>query len=337
MEIHNRDLFPPEDLKKLYSAVEPLIVNPLVDAPFKKHERAAVEAKKSYHRFGRLAAVFVLISVLFTVAESLVIPPFCGLRFVVIPFLGIGMVGLGIQVHLLITKKKHLWLIHRFAAERIRSMKFQAYPLAMSAATREQLEHQVGAFYEHEIARLEMELNSGEASLQLFSPAKAVTQFSTRLTAANAAIGDAAREAYRELRIAYQKRFATGEIQKLQVQQRIGYTTADILYLSGASLAIASLICISLFPNAIVISHWIDFLAVTGFILGLMNTIMENASLAESSKARYEEYLRALDECEEELTAESARFPEIVRRIERVALEELGDFCRAASKISYRL
>lgn len=337
MEIHNRDLFPPEDVKKLYSAAEPLIVNSIVDASFAEHERIAVAAKNSYHLRGRLAAVLVLISVLFTIAESLVIPSSRGLRFAVVPFLAMGVIGLAIQLHLLITKKKQMWLLHRFAAERLRSMKFQAYPLAMSAATREQLEHQTGAFYKEETARLEMELNAGEAALQLFSPARAVTQSSTRLTAVNAAIADAARDAYRELRIAYQRRFATGEIQKLQNQQRIGYTSADILYLSGTSLAIASLVSISLFPNATVISHWIDFLAVAAFIVGLMNTIMDNASLAETSRARYEEYLRALQECEGELAAESAKFPEVVRRIERVALEELNDFCSAASRISYRL
>jgi hypothetical protein len=337
LEVHNRDLFPTPEAQNLYKLVKPILVNPLIDNRFMEHEKAASSAKSYYHRRGRLGMFLVLMSALFTIAEALVIPDFPGLRLVSLAAVIIGAIGLTIQVHLLVAEKKQDWLIHRFAAERLRSIKFQAYPLALDASSTDELAAKVDAFYSMEAQRLEMELNAEDAALILFSPTSAVVRATSAVTPANAAIEAMARSAYRELRIAYQRRFATGEIQSLQKQQRIGYTSADVLYLLGAGLTVAALTCKLAFPAAITWSNWIDFLAVTSFIVGLFKTIMDNASLAETSKARYENYVRALDECDGELTAESASFPEAVRRIERVVLEELSHFCQSASQISYRL
>jgi len=337
VEVHNRDLFPTQDVQTLYKSVKPLVVNPLVDDRFLEHEKAASDAKKLYHGRGRVGMLLVLVSALFTIAQALVIPAFPGLRFVSTFAIVLGSIGLAIQIHLLVTKKKQLWLLHRFAAERLRSIKFQAYPLALPAGSTEDLKLKADVFYSREVARLEMELNAQDAALVLFSPANAVAQATSETDPADQEIETMARSAYRELRIAYQRRFATGEIQLLQQQQRIGYTSADVLYLLGAALTVAALTSKLAFPTAVTWSNWIDFLAVTAFIVGLFKTIMDNASLAETSKARYENYVRALEECDAELTAESANFPDIVRRIERVVLDELSHFCQSASQISYRL
>jgi hypothetical protein len=88
-------------------------------------------------------------------------------------------------------------------------------------------------------------------------------------------------------------------------------------------------------PEAV--SNWIEFFAVSSFIVGLSKTILDNASLAESSEARYQSYIEAITDCDNDLTAEKASLPEVVRRIERLALDELGEFGQSASRISYRL
>jgi hypothetical protein len=339
MEVHNRDVFPTQDVQDVYNLVEPILVNSIIDDRFLEHEKAATKAKTHYHQRGRLAMLFVLLSALFTIAGALVIPVFPGLELLSIVFTVLGAIGLAIQIHLLVTKKKQRWLLHRFAAERLRSIKFQAYPLIGVTTSTVELAQKANSFYSMEVARLNMELNAGDAALVLFSPANAVTRTPVPAAAAprNAAIETMGRNAYRELRIAYQRRFATAEIQALQQHRRIGYTAADILYLLGALLTVAALTCKLVFPNVVTASNWIDFVAVAAFILGLFTTIMDNASLAETSKARYEDYARELEECDKELTAESASFPEVVRRIERVVLEELNHFCQSAAQISYRL
>ena len=251
MEVHNRDLFPLQDVQNLYKPVKSLVVNPLVDNRFLKYEKAAADAKSYYHRRGRLSMLLVLLSALFTIAQALVIPAFPGLQVVSIFAIILGTIGLVIQIHLLVTKRKQLWLLHRFAAERLRSIKFQAYPLSLAARSSDDLTLKADEFYSAEIARLEMELNAGDAALVLFSPANAVARATLATVPADPAIETMARNAYRELRISYQRRFATGEIQLLQKQQRIGYTSADVLYLLGAGLTVAALTCKLAFPTAV--------------------------------------------------------------------------------------
>lgn len=338
MEVHNRDIFPTAELADAFSLVAPVVVNSLLDAPFLAHEKAANEAKLRFHRQGRLAILLVLLSTLFTVAERLVIPPFPGIRQVSIAFVLLGIIGLVIQVRLLLTKQKQVWLCHRFAAERLRSIKFQAYPLAVISESTQDLQDQANAFYSKQVSILDSELNAGYSAFVNFSPHRGLAEKRVAGgTPKNAAIAAAAREAYKELRISYQRRFAEGEILQIQQHERIGYTAADILYLSGAVLAVAALTCKVLYPEAADLISWIDFLAIAGFVGGMVKTIMDNASLVETSKVRYEDYLHALSECEGELESEGADFPEIVHRIERVVLGELSDFCQAAAHISYRL
>jgi hypothetical protein len=338
MEVHNRDVFPTHDVQNLYSLLAPLISNSLIDKPFSAHEEAANRAKQHFHRRGRLALVLVLASTVFTVAQRLVVPTFSGLELVSSGFVLCGLTGLAIQIHLLVKKQKQIWLRHRFAAERLRSIKFQGYQFAMISASRDDLRKKVDAFYSREVAALENELNAGYSALVNFSPGKGIAEHWTKaVSASNSDIGVMAKDAYRNLRIAYQRRFAESEVLTLQQKQRVGYTAADILYLSGGVLAIAALTSKIIFPNASGVSNWIDFLAITAFVVGLVKTIMDNASLAETSKVRYEDYLRALDECETEIREDKSDFSTIVRRIERVVLGELSDFCQSASQISYRL
>jgi hypothetical protein len=190
-----------------------------------------------------------------------------------------------------------------------------------------------------EVARLEAEMNAGEAALVRFAPRAATAHIPapTASSPRNAEIAQTARDAYKELRIKYQCRFATDEIEALKKSGRIGSTIADLLYVAGVVLAILSLVVNVSISASETVTHWIDFLAVSCFMMGLLKAIMDNASLGETSQGRYEDYVRSLDECDAELTQENATFPETVLRIERTALSELAQFCQAALRISYRL
>lgn len=337
MEVHNRDMFPTCQTKKLYEVLLPIVANDIVDKHFKAYDKAAASAKRRYHRLGRIGIILVILSAIFTIAEALVIPEVSWIPKVSVFFVFIGGVGVLVQLYLLVTRKKQEWLLSRFAAERLRSIKFQAYALSFEAVSPNDLSEKANDFFAAEIARLEGELNAGGAALLLFSPAQMTAPRSQVGAPKAPTIEAAARQAYRELRIKYQRQFATGEIASITSKQRLEGTTSDILYLLGAGLVVAALICKLLFPQASAVSAWIDFTAVSAFVLSLSNAILENASLAETSKVRYEDYVSALSDCDNELTAENAPFPEVVRRIERVVLEELNQFCKSAARISYRL
>lgn len=135
----------------------------------------------------------------------------------------------------------------------------------------------------------------------------------------------------------YQRRLAVDEIESLKQSRRVGSTIADILYMLGVALTVCALTVTVAVPAAVTLARWIDFLAVAAFVVGLLKAIMDNASLGEISQVRYEDYVRTLNECDEELAQEGANFPNVVRRIERTALGELAQFCQAALRISYRL
>lgn len=336
MEVHNRDVFPAPDLRQAYQAIEGLLDNPAVDEAFRRHEAAAVRAKAIYHRLGRAGMMLIVGSALFTVAEALVLPDFLGREALSVLLVVLGGVGIGLHAYLLATGVKSQWLLSRFAAERLRSLKFQAYPLALEATTGADLVARVAAFSSHETARLAAELNAGEAALRLYAPARGLADLPVA-PLPSATLADAAKRAYAELRINYQKRFATSEIEALRRAGRSSYTAADILYLLGAVLTIAALVCKIALSKEDGVSHWIDFLAVGAFILGLGQSIMDHASLSETSEARYVAYVETIKDCETALAQDAADFPEIVRRIERVALEELWQFCQAANLINYRL
>jgi hypothetical protein len=340
VEIHNRDIFPSKEVIEVYAPVRAVIANPLIDRPFAVHEAAAGKAKSHYHSLGRLGIGCIVVSTIFAVAERFVLADLRvdALFSVISVFMIIlSCCGIVIQLYLLATKCKKRWLLNRFAAERLRSIKFQAYPLSQIAMDEADFVAKVDEFHQTEVVRLGMELNAGEAALALFLPKAAVKPTLPPSGPANVTLDSAARDVYRELRIEYQRRFAAGEVGKLQSRQRIGYAAADILYLVGAALAVASLLGNALFGIPEAVANWIEFLAVSSFIVGLSKTILDNASLAESSEARYQNYVEAITECDNDLMTEKASFPEVVRRIERVVLDELSEFSQSASRISYRL
>lgn len=338
MKTHNSDMFPEPATLSLYSALAPLLRNSIVDDPFLFHESESTAAKRRYHFFGRLGMILVVGSTLFTVADALLFSP-SGLQNGLIDSLMIllGIVGIGLQIWLLQTKQKQRWLVNRYAAERLRSIKFQAYPLARRARDTEELSRIVQKFYAAQIMRLQMELNARDAVLAMFSPASSVILRDVFAKSSNDVLCALASDAYKDLRINYQKRFAADESKILQGRRRLGYASADLLYVTGVLLVFAALIIRIFFLSSVDLSRWIDFFAIAAFVLGLAKSLIDNASLSETSEVRYEQYVKSLETSETRSALLGASFGEIVRDIECVVLEELSQFCLEADRISYRL
>lgn len=331
MDRHNRDIAPSVATRDVYRLVQPLVSNRIVDTAFAAREEAANRARERYHLFGRAGMVCVLLGAIFVLAEALVLK-----RVSLATSIAIGIVagvGLALQLVLIATRQKQRWLNNRFAAERLRSIKFQAYVLALKAATPDDLQAQVDAFYMREIALLENELNAARSVLKTFSPARALARLPTVADAANPAMAAEAADAYAELRIRYQERFAADETEKLQSALRVDYAIADILYLIGASFSVAGLIWTLRFQDEHTWLNRIEFVAVTAFILGLSKTLMDNASLGEESRMRYVDYQEAIAAAQDR----DDTLPVRIAKVERAALQELRQFCQAANRISYRL
>lgn len=337
MEVHNRDVFPTEDTIKLYPLIKPLVVNPIIDAEFTRREDAANAAKKMYHSRGKLAARLVALSATYSVADALILGPFPG-DFIV-GYLAVLLAGVGIylQLYILKTRQKEKWLLNRFAAERLRSLKFQSYALAEQVSATDALERAVAQFSRSAKVSVDDDVNAGFSRLEKFEPEEALQPHGSSGTATNAEILSQARDAYTRLRIKYQQRFAQSELLRLGEDQRVGNTSADILYLLGAGATLVALIAriIPAAPHELI--AWIDFLAIAVFIQAASQSMLENASLAAQSRTRYEQYARDVEKIESDHGTSGHSIASIVKRMELLAMTELDDFCRSATKISYRL
>jgi hypothetical protein len=337
MEAHNRDISPTGAIKGIFEPIAPLIANPKINRAFATFEARAVAAKKSYHLLGRLGLILVLISAFYTIAESLVLPRFPeGIALSALAITA-GILGLGLQAFLILSHRKHRWLVARFGAERVRSIAFQAFPLAQYASDTSELEISANEFYVTALAQLDAELNAGVAAIDLYNEKTALKLPDIETTQTSADLGTLARTAYIELRLRYQQRFASGQALKLKDAKRIDESFADFLYLMGGILAVMALSVKLAFPAARTLSAWIDFAAIASFITGLAKIVFDAANDSGPSRERYELYLTELKSIDKAAADDQLDLITLVRRTEQAALWELGQFCASASRISYRL
>jgi len=337
MIVANQDLFVGEETLRQYDDIAPLIQSEALDQAFLHHDKAAKKAKHQYHRLGTLSILLVASSAIFTLAEALVLP--ASLTGILPTLIAAAMAGVGIilQCYLLFTKQKTKWLTHRFASERIRSLKFQAYQLVIDAQDKDDLKNHVSDFVSKNFMKLNNEMNAGIAVLKNFYPLKALDEQPYNQMSKNPNLVAQASEAYQVLRIDYQRNFALSEVTKFQSRRRIFNSTQDMIYLGAAIFAFISLGAkISEQFGLTIHTGWIDFLAVTLFVLGATEAIMDNATLEEQSQTRYEQYARDIDVLEAEANRAQTSFSERVIAMERICLNELDHFCRAADRISYR-
>jgi hypothetical protein len=333
MQEPNRDLFPTAAMLERFPTITPLLVNEPVDNAFKHHEVISVAAKRLYHRLGLLSIILVGGSAIYTVADTLLMKGAAG-QLVSLGAAIAGSIGLGAQIFMLAAKLKSKWLVNRFACERLRSLKFQAYSIAATAADEEELAKRLKPYCAAELAKLEAELNMGIATFETFVPDKAVIVPARGPGPVNPTMVREAIEAFRELRVQYQDRFAAGELHRLKEHRRAFHSAADTLYFAGACLVLLSLL--SKIVPAIPISAWVDFLAISAFILSISKDVLDNAALTAPSAARFQRYREDIAEVEAQITA-GAELDSFVPQMERVALGELEEFCDASKSINYRL
>lgn len=337
MKISNRDMFVSEASQEQYKEIMPLLEIPALDAEFLKRDKLAKKAKKRYHYLGQLAIIFVASSAIFSIADALILKNF--LDNIIFKYIAVGVAGLGItlQCYLFFTKQKLKWLLNRFRTERLRSLKFQTYLLVQSAADTEDLKRLTEAFTTKKMAQLENDMNAGIAVLRNFSPSSLLDELSAPSKAKNSSLAKQARDAYLDLRVRYQRNFALSEVASFAGRRRFFNSSQDMIYLGAAIFSFLSLGAKVTDPSGLGINTaWIDFLAVTLFVLGATESIRDNALLEGQSQTRFEQYARAIDETTSGTNPGGTNLKHLIFEMERICLDELDLFCRAAERISYR-
>ncbi len=333
MQQPNRDIFPSPAMLERFPNITPLLKNEAIEAAFMRHEVLSVAGKKMFHRLGLVSMVLIGGSAIYTIAEALL---FKGASYPAVSMVAAvaAAAGIAAQVFSLVAQLKSKWLVNRFACERLRSIKFQAYALAATATDEDELAVRARRLTSEELAKLESELNMGIAIFEAFVPEKCVHVPLPGPGPSNPAIISEATIAFRELRLLYQDRFAAAELHRLRENRRAFHSAADILYFSGACLVLLSLLA-KIMPG-VPISAWVDFLAISAFVLSISKTVLDSASLTEPSAARFVRYREDIAEVERRLER-GAALDVAVPQMERIALGELEEFCDASKSINYRL
>ncbi|MEP1143463.1 MAG: hypothetical protein ABJH52_07065 [Henriciella sp.] len=329
-------MFPTAETIKLYADIEPLIVNPVIDGAFSKYEARATKSKSTYHSFGQIAVLLIAISAIFAIADALIIPEFDQKVWLSVSMGLIAALGIALQLYLLISQKKAIWLLSRFACERLRSAKFQAYASADKAKDAEELSRMVVDFSNKTVTEIENEINAGVSILDAFRPSEAMLVPVVSDTPKNDKINQVAAEAYSELRISYQKRFAISEIHRLKRGQRYYASVSDMLYLLGAGLVLASLISRVIAHDTYPLGNWIDFLASGTFITAVALGILDHGKLATRSSSRFMDYQAAIENLPTIKQTQDGISP-VIAEMETAVLEELRSFSEASQTISYRM
>lgn len=333
MQVANRDMFPTPEMRARFPAITALLTNEPVDAAFNRHEALSVRAKRAYHRLGLASIILISGAAIYTIAETLLFralaPSWVGILVAIAAALGVGA-----QIYMLAARLRSVWLVNRFACERLRSIKFQAYALAAGASSGEDLAARVSAFSADELAKLAEEVNAGIAVFENFTPEKLVIRPEPVSGPGDPAILSQARTAYKDLRADYQGLFASSELLRLRQNRRAFRSAADLIYLAGAVLVLLSLL--SKVVPGIPISAWVDFFAISCFVASLSKLVLDNASLTEPSAARFVRYREDISRVLTSINS-GAGLDVFVPAMERIALGELEQFCDSAKTINYRL
>ena len=337
MNIANRDMFPSDATQARFADIGPLLENSLLDEAFHQHEAKAVRAKRIYHRVGRFAILLIAISAIYTISDALVLDATRWTTSLTLGAAVLAILGIAMQAMIIVTRQKQVWLLNRFACERIRSLKFQSFHLGDNVRDKTGLQTAVTEFTSRHLSRLENDLNAGMAVLERFSPDKALdTPGHEKLGDADPTMAAQAREAFEELRVRYQINFASSEVASLRGKMRSVTSLQDVMYFSAVTLAFISLGIKIFDPAHDLPTHWVDFAAITLFISGATKAITDNALLQEQSQGRYETYIGALEHAMIVANGRRVSLDELVDAIERVCLVELDLFCQDALRVSYR-
>lgn len=236
----NADIETPEK----FIDAHPLFPNTLANTPvaeeFKIQEKRANAAKLCYTILGQygLAAAFLTLSaVIYTVTIEhwlfegpKILAPSEHIIFKLV-FLFVGLSGGAAQIYLLVGPVKKSWLNARFHAERLRSLKFQAFQEAACVGDEGAL-----TFTGRALGDLAVELTDATAARHNFEPDVAMAEPCGGGAISGESLAQLKR-AYRKLRVERQLAFAIGEIKRINEERKLPTSASEIAFWAGAGLA----------------------------------------------------------------------------------------------------
>jgi hypothetical protein len=350
----NRDIYPAPCLIDAYPDLVCLTDNKAVDEAFAREERRAVVWKRVNTWFGTAGLVIVFF-VMLTIVYNVTLGHAYGIghynsaardlglttRTIDIAIAIFAGIGLAAQATVFLTGAKQRWLLHRFAAERIRCLKFQAFAVLGESPDAGRLAANVAAFTGEKLARLDQELLAGESAILQFSPLLALDYRAPGRGRPNAKLVAEGRKAYDDLRLAIQAQHFDLMSRRHEARERIPAMAAELAFAGGVIAALAQIVWTVAGSNNFGIGQayaeaWLDFVPLALFVFSAFCAVWRRASGHAVDAERYAAYLRQIDRVRQQAQQDDDKdFPALVLRMESIVLHELDDFCRAAKFSDY--
>lgn len=335
----NADIDPPEAFIATHPGFASLLLNEPLSALYTRYDAEAVRGKRIYTFLGvySLATIFITISALIyslSLNRSLTQNSIFELIMALV-----GVSGVVAQLFLLFGPSKRRWLESRFAAERLRAIKYQAFIEA--AATGPDRTAAVSAFMQRELAHLQVELGNTRAAMHDFDPDQVLGEATPVRGEPTPQELQDLKDIYRELRLDYQVGHARRRIEELQQERRLPAAAAEISFWGGAAMGYVDVILAMepLRPYGMGWEGLRQFLTLFLFVSSAILFVLERGRGHNSSLERYEDYRFELSRVSWALgrARNAEEFIDCVRQAERVALRELKAFCRETDKSTYLL
>jgi hypothetical protein len=340
MGMSNPDIDTPPAFIQAYDEFPYLLSNPAIAAEFKACEARANKAKARYTllgQYGLIAAFLSFSSVIYivTIEEWLSIGPKVTAPseewwFRVI-FFALGVSGVAAQIYLLIGPHKRRWLNARVHAERLRSLKFQAFKAVACGG-----DQAVAGFTVRALGELAIEACDLRAARHNFKPEAALVELEGEpcLDGANL---DKLRDCYQKLRIDRQTAFAISEIKRIEHEKKLPASWSEVLFWTGAALAYIDAILAFVEVTWPPLRPILHCLTLELFIASALLFVLQLGRSYDQAIERYEDYREHMLEVGEQLAQANtaAEFVAGVDAAERQALRELRLFCREGRRSTY--
>lgn len=342
--VANRDVNPSAQLVATYPDLACLLRNEAISAAFSDFEEKALRWKRFYTFFGRLSLIAVMLAMVsfdyqITLKHVYGAPPF--LAGLAAAFAATGLIS---QALLGLTHAKDCWLATRFAAERLRCLKFQLFLILEETSDAESLVAKVKHRTSEGMAALDQELMGGRSAIMEFSPFDVLSPPRYRATHTSKKLLDEAASVYDILRFTVESQHFEDRFRAHDRETRFPSLLAEFSFMSGAVLASIGILT-ALLPSAWRLSQiltappvmgWVDFLTWLLFVLSAVVAIHERGSAHQQNAERYVTYSREVRRIRNNAMAHmpSSLF-DAMREMEHLMLREIQDFCRDVRHSNY--
>jgi hypothetical protein len=336
----NPDIDTPSAFIQAHSEFPHLLSNPAIAAEFKACEEQANRAKSIYTalgHYGLFAAFFSFSSVIYIVTlehwlylgpKVLALSENIYFRTV---FFALGVTGVAAQVYLLVGPHKRRWLNARFHAERLRSLKFQAFKAVACGGDKA-----VAAFTVRALGDLAIEASDLRAARHNFKPEGALVEHEGEPCMEGEDL-DKLRDCYQKLRIDRQAAFSISEIKRIEHERKFPASWSEVSFWAGAAFAYFDAILAFVDVSWPPLRPILHFATLEFFISSALLFVLQLGRSYEQAIERYEDYREHMLEVGEQLAQAqtAAEFVASVDAAERQALRELRLFCREGRRSTY--